>query len=95
MGAIEDASGNLTIYKHQLLLWDGQNDYRLSEYGTDNDSGWRNLMPTILLSSIVPIAKGAIIHVNVHTSEAGRQIKTKMWIVRLRKGYNDVIKNHF
>lgn len=95
MGAVEDASGNLTIYKHQLLLWDGQNDYILSEYGTNNDSGWRNLMPTRLLSAIVPIIKGTIIHVNVHTSESGRQIKTKMWIVRLRKGYNDVIKNYF
>lgn len=52
-------------------------------------------MPTRLLSAIVPIAKGQVVHVNVHTSEAGRQVKTRMWIVRLRKGYNDVIQNQF
>ena len=95
IGAVENASGNLTIYKHQLLIWNGQNNYILSEYGTDVDPGWMGLMPTRLLSAIVPIAKGQVVHVNVHTSEAGRQVKTRMWIVRLRKGYNDVIQNQF
>lgn len=88
-------NSNLTVYKHQLLIWDGTNNYILSEYGTDSDQGWKGLMPTILLSAIVPIAKGQIVHVNVHTSEVGRQVNTRMWIVRLRKGYNDVIRNNF
>lgn len=88
-------NSNLTVYKHQLLIWDGANSYVLSEYGTYSDPGWIGTMPTRLLSAIVPIAKGQIVYANVHTSEAGRQIKTRMWIVRLRKGYNDVIKNNF
>lgn len=85
----------LTIYKHQLLLWNGQNDDVISEYGTASDPGWTGLMPDTLLSALVPIAKGQIVHVNVHTSEAGRQVSTRMWIVRFRKGYNDVIWNRF
>ena len=88
-------NSNLTVYKHQLLLLDGTNNYILSEYGTGSDQGWMGLMPTRLLSAIVPIAKGQIVHANVHTSEAGREVNTKMWIVRLRKGYNDVIWNKF
>lgn len=88
-------NSNLTIYKHQLLVWDGTNNYILSEYGTASDPGWMGLMPSRLLSAIVHIAKGQIVHVNVHTSEAGRQVSTRMWIVRLRKGYNDIIKNNF
>ena len=95
IGAIENESSKLTMYKHQLLIWDGVRDWILSEYGTDVDPGWMNLMPTRLLSAIVPIAKGQVVHVNVHTSEAGRQVKTRMWIVRLRKGCNDVIQNQF
>ena len=95
MGAIENESSKLTMYKHQLLIWDGQNNYVLSEYGTDNDSGWMNLMASRLLSAIVPIAKGQVVHANVHTSEAGRQVKTRMWIVRLRKGCNDIIWNRY
>lgn len=87
---------NLTMYKHQLLIRnEGTRGFILSEYGTDSDPGWSALMPTRLLSSIVPIAKGQIVYTNVHTSEAGRQVGTRMWIVRLRKGYNDVIKNDF
>lgn len=88
-------NSNLAIYKHQLLVWDGTNNYILSEYGTDSDPGWKGLMPSRLLSAIVHIAKGQIVHVNVHTSEVGRQVNTRMWIVRLRKGYNDIIKNNF
>lgn len=95
MGAVEDASSNLTMYKHQLLIWDGVNDFILSEYGTASDPGWTGTMPDRLLSTIVPIAKGQVLHVNVHTPEAGRQVNTRMWIVRLRKGYNDVILNKF
>ena len=87
---------NLTMYKHQLLIRnEGTRGFILSEYGTDSDSGWSSLMPTRLLSAIVPIAKGQIVYTNVHTSEAGREVNTKMWIVRLRKGYNDVIWNKF
>lgn len=86
---------NLTIYKHQLLLNEMGNDWILSEYGTASDPGWTGLMPDRLLSSIIPVSKGCVIHVNVHTSEAGREVNTKMWIVRLRKGYNDVIWNKF
>lgn len=88
-------NSNLTTYKHQLLVWNGTNNYILSEYGTDSDPGWMGTMPSRLLSAIVPIAKGQIVHANVHTSEAGRQVNTRMWIVRLRKGYNDVIENNF
>lgn len=95
-GAVEDISGNLTIYKHQLLIGDGiSGGTILSEYGTNNDSGWMNLMPTRLLSAIVPIAKGQVVYVNVHTSEANKQVKTRMWIVRLRKGNSDAIWNNF
>lgn len=95
IGAIENESGNLTVYKHQLLVWDGMNNYILSEYGTASDPGWMGLMPIRLLSAIVYISKGQIVHANVHTSEAGRQVKTRMWIIRLRKGCNDIIKNNF
>lgn len=88
-------NSNLTIYKHQLLLNESGNDWILSEYGTASDPGWMGTMPDRLLSTIVPIFKGCVVHVNVHTSEADRQVNTKMWIVRLRKGYNDVIWNKF
>ena len=62
----------------------------ISEYGTASDPGWTGTMPDRLLSAIVPINKG-----DVHTPEAGKQVNTRMWIVRLRKGYNDVIWNKF
>lgn len=96
IGANEEESGKITIYKHQLLIGDGTSGGSiLSEYGSDNDQGWRNRMTSRLLSALIPIAKGQVIYTNVHTNEAGKQVKTKMWIVRLRKGYNDVIWNKF
>ena len=96
VGANEEESGKITIYKHQLLIGNkiGEGSI-LSEYGTDNDSGWMNLMTSRLLSALIPIAKGQIIYTNVHTNEAGKQVNTRMWIVRLKKGYYDVIWNKF
>lgn len=89
---------NLTMYKHQLVLNHGTNmeiKDTISEYGTASDPGWTGTMPDRLLSAIVPINKGDVVSVNVHTPEAGKQVNTRMWIVRLRKGYNDVIWNKF
>lgn len=96
VGANEEESGKITIYKHQLLIGNkiGEGSI-LSEYGSDSDSGWCNLMPSRLLSALIPIAKGQIIYTNVHTNEAGKQVNTRMWIVRLKKGYYDVIWNKF
>lgn len=89
---------DLTMYKHQLVLNHGTNmeiKDTISEYGTASDPGWTGTMPDRLLSAIVPINKGDVVSVNVHTPEAGKQVNTRMWIVRLRKGYNDVIWNRF
>lgn len=88
----------LNEYKCQLLLNHGTNieiNDIISEYGTSSDPGWRGTMPSRFLSTIVPINKGNIVNVNVHTSKVGKQVHTRMWIVRLRKGYNDVIWNRF
>lgn len=89
---------NLTMYKHQIVLNHGTNmeiKDIISEYGTASDPGWTGTMPDRLLSTIVPINKGDVVSVNVHTPEAGKQVNTRMWIIRLRKGYNDVIWNRF
>lgn len=89
-------NSNLTMYKCQLLIrYEGHQGDILSEYGTNNDLGWSGLMPTRLLSALVPIQKGQIVYTNVHTNEVGKQVSTKMWIVRLRKGYNDIIWNRY
>lgn len=77
------------------MRYEGHKGDILSEYGTNNDLGWSGLMPTRLLSALVPIQKGQIVYTNVHTNEVGKQVSTKMWIVRLRKGYNDIIWNRY